>query len=760
MRENNSMHHATRPRLLVALVTALLMLQGCRTATPVIPAPLEPARRPAATATATEQPAAKPAAPSAETPAVPRFDPTVKGPLAPTQPPSDEGPANITLNFEQLPLPTFIQIVYGDILKKNVNLDPQVLSRQDLVTIRSGGMQTARQIEDAAVKLLKSYGLSVVDVGGLVRVVPDNASLGQMPEILRGTTLPTTPLPLRPIFYLTDLQSIRQTEAAGMLKQMFGNRINIQEDAGRNALLLSGTPDNLKAVLDAIRILDQPVMRGRTAVRIMPSYWSADDLAKRLTEILTAEGYAMPSAGTAPAAGVRYPVLLLPISNINTLFAFTQSDVIADHIRRWAATLDQPNERALGKNFFTYVAQNTSATALAATLEQLLAARASAATASATPTAAGGSTSTAASGSNRSTDSRSSASRGGRVVVDRATNTLIMQADADEYPQLLSIIKSIDRPSKQALIEVTVAELTLTDDFQLGVEWLLNTIRPGSPDGVTVGTLGGLALGTGGFSYNRVFSGGDRQIILNALATNNRSTILSSPRIMARNGEKANIQVGQQVPIITSQQTSLAGQTNNSGLGVLQSIQYRDTGVILDVTPNIYGGDELDLEIAQEVSAAQSTTTGVNNSPTIATRKVSTRLSLRNGNTILLGGLISGDNSGGMTGLPGLKDIPVLGYLFGKETQRKTKTELIVLITPYVINDDFDARAVTDAFRQRLGDWAAALNAPSAAPGANGSTIPPSSEAPPATSPAPAPAQTPANRETPVAPPTEAGASR
>ncbi|MBP7493145.1 MAG: type II and III secretion system protein [Rhodoferax sp.] len=186
------------------------------------------------------------------------------------------------------------------------------------------------------------------------------------------------------------------------------------------------------------------------------------------------------------------------------------------------------------------------------------------------------------------------------------------------------------------------------------------------------------------------------------MANSNRARVLSSPRIMARNGEAATIQVGQEVPVITSQQTTAA----TGSTGILQSVQYRNTGVILKVKPIIHAGDRIELEVSQEVSSAQSTTTGVASSPTISTRKVDTKLTLRDGATVLLGGLMSSNQTNGDSGIPFLKDVPAVGQLFRVNTDNTTRTELIVLITPYIISDDKDAQAITDAFRSRLGDWA------------------------------------------------------
>lgn len=594
-------------------------------------------------------------------------------------PPVTEEKADISLAFEQIPLPGFIQAVYATILKKNVNLDAKVAGRQDLVTLRSGTPQTASQIEQAARLLLKSYGISVVDAGGLVRFVPDSTNLGYLPEIRRGRALPDTPLPLRPIFQLIELHAVRNVDVASWIRSLFGSRVKLEEDPSRNAVMLSGNSDDVLAAMETIQLLDQPLMNGRQSVRITPRYWSSDELAKKLSDVLQVEGY---KVGTAVTSGVAYPITLLPVSAVNALFCFAGDQKILDHVVAWVRELDKPSNKT-GRAFFSYQVQHIDAQRLATTLERILSGGGVAAPAAATPGTTGKATS-------------------GRVVVDKGSNTIIYQGNSEDYGQVRSLLETLDKPAKEALIEVTVAELTLKNDFQLGIEWLAKEAKL---DGTKVkfGTLGGLSIGSGGFSYVRLDSAGDTRLLLNALASTNNATVLSSPRVVASSGETATIQVGQEVPIITSQQTTPT--TGGTG-SILQSVQYRTTGVILTVKPVIHSGDQVEIDISQEVSSAGVTNTGVNTSPTFGTRRLQTKMTLRNGSTVMLGGLISNNKSAGQAGIPLLKDIPVLGQLFRTDTDHADRTELIVIITPYILSNNDDAEAVTDAFKKQLGPWA------------------------------------------------------
>jgi len=677
----------------LAALALLLGLSACAPA-PLIPPPLvvEGAQeRPAAAAegprTAQTEVQAVPAPPALQPSAKPG---KVNAELG--KPPGAASDAS--LNLEQVSIGYFAQLVFADVLKRNVNVDPQVMSRKDLVTFRSGGTQSPEALQSAATLLLKSYGIAVVDVGGLVRVLPDNANLGNLPEIRRGLALPDTPLPLRPVFHLVELQAVRTTDVVNWLRTMFGERVKLQEDGARNAILINGTPDNVMAALEAIRMLDQPAMAGGLSTAIRPLYGSAEELARRLTEVLSAQGYAVqPMTGST---AIRYPLVVLPVPGLNAVYVFARGQNVIDHVVAVARSLDQPNPRGIGKNFFTYSVRHKDAATLADTLSKLLSG--TRASASSSPAAApgtqvpGGQVAPAAS------------SVGGGVVVDASTNTLIFQAQQDEYSQLLALLQALDKPSKSALIEVTVAELNSDDTTQLGIQWSF-TDGPnlGGNGSGGFGPLGAPVRAANNFVYQILNNAGGIRLGIQALARANRATILSSPRVLARNGETSTIQVGNDVPVLT-QQTSTP--TAGSGTTQINSIQYRNTGVILKVKPVIHSGDQVDIDVIQEVSDVVTTETGVGSSPVFQTRKLDTKLTLRSGATVLLGGLLSESRNRGNAGIPWLKDLPIIGGAFGNQSGGGTRRELLVLITPYVLNDGHEAEQLTEAFRKRLGSWA------------------------------------------------------
>ncbi len=692
----------------LAAVCGLAVLSGCTQTVGIIPEPLVTPSRPSPTANKADGAAADALAAAARaglqvlpTPALPNeFVPKNLQAVAPTPIAVNEA-VDVTFNFENLPLPAFIQTVYANMLKRNINIDPVVMASKELVTLRSGKPMTATNAENSVRLLLKSYGIAVLDFGGLTRIVKETSATGVLPEIRRGRSLPDTPMPLRPVFQIVELQVVNPREITQYLTALIPDKVKVTQDATRPTLLLAGVSDDVAAALEIIQMLDQPQMKGRSSVRISPQIWSAEELAKKLTEILIAEGYAV---GPANANSVQYPITLLPISGVNTIVVFAQSKDVTNHIVEWAKTLDKPAEKSVGRKYFSYQVKNTDASRLAETLSQLLSgSRLPAASGAAAPTAATATTST--------TPTRSDG-----VTVDKSSNTLLFQSTGEDYGDIIRIVRELDQVTRQVMIEVTVAEVNLDDSLKTGVDWFFNAANDkGQINQKT--QLSGNSFA--GFVFNQLDGYGGSRALLSALATDNRATVVSSPRIFARNGETGKFRSGKEVPVVTSQLTT----NNTNGTNALiqnQTVQYRNTGVLVSVKPVIHSSDQVDLEINQEVSSVSTNDSGVGNSPVFSTKNIETKMTLRHGETYVMGGLIAEDTARTNSGVPFAKDIPLLGRLFGKNTDTKARTELVMLVTPYILNDSNETRAISDAFRRQLGPWTNTVgtvnDAPVAAP--------------------------------------------
>ncbi|MCC7461842.1 MAG: hypothetical protein IT480_05185, partial [Gammaproteobacteria bacterium] len=696
------------------LVAAVAALGGCASMPPEILPLREPtlaemaasnSTAPVPLAAASAAGTGQPAAPGSErfyrTPQPPRSAGTEALAATPGTPAADEPKLETSVALDSLPLPVFIDTVFATILKRNISVDPAVQQRKELVSLRSGKAQTASALFDAAKAVLKSYGVAVIEYNGLLRVTPATGSSGYLPEVRRGRSLPDVPAALRPVFQIVDLQAVSPASVAGWLRTVFGQRLQVQDDIMNQAVIVSGQSDDVAAAIETIKVLDQPTMRGRASARIAPLFWSADEMAKRLSEVLTAQGYSVGAAAAAQA-----PIILLPVPPINSVIVFARSEEILQHVLRWAQEFDQPAAGRGSAGYFTYAVRNLDAADLAKTLQDVM---------------------------NPAGTPANASSVRSRVVVNPASNTLIIQGSPTEYQQWYGLLQELDRPPRSALVSVTVAEIHLNTGEQLGFEWMINQFQLNGYN-VNTSTIGAFGAQKIGGLAAVVTASGDSapRVLLNALASTTKVRVLANPSVMARNGESATIQVGSEVPVVSSQQTTgtttattVPGGGTNLQTGILQTIQYRSTGVILKVRPVIHSGGRIDLDVEQEVSSASATLSGVTASPTIATRRISTKLSTVDGATVLLGGLMQETASNGDTGVPLFKDVPVLGNLFKSRNDTRDRTELVVLITPYIIADEFEARAITESFRRQY-PWDASTPAQSLRPPrATGDAAPP-----------------------------------
>lgn len=605
----------------------------------------------------------------------------------------------VSASLEGLPLPSFINEVYGNLLGLNFQVDPSLARRNDLVTLRLPEPQSPRELYDVAGQVLRAYGIAVRWDGNVLQVLPaDNPNAVEPPLILSGRTLPDVPVSHRPVFQLVEMRSVRGSSVSRWLRTAFPQQedLKVEDDMQRNAVVLYGKPAVVRQAVAAIQVLDQPFMRGRQSTRLEPSFVSAEELARRLVEVLLAEGYA---AATQLGEGVG--TLVLPVNSANMVLVFTPDAALLNHVVAWARTIDQPNAGSQGDGLYYYPVRNTAAAGLYRTLQSMLGGggRSAASAAGGDPTdPAPAAAPTAGGGMSFS---------GGRVAVDEPRNAIIFQGSSSDWVRLSGLIEKMDRAARQVMVEVTIAEVTLDEGETFGTAWFAKT-NSGRPNGrLNFGQLPVNGPGTGddeddngslatsGLTYLLDIAGENR-LALNAFAEDQRVSILSTPRLLVMSGEEASIDVGTEVPTITLQTTS--DQQTNGDTALLQGIQYRKTGILLTIKPTVYSDDRVDLEVTQEVSEALPVGDGASiSSPSIFNRKVETSLSLRDGSSVLLGGLMSRRDTNGDSGVPFLKDVPVLGYLFKNQTRATNKTELVLIIRPYIVEGDEKAQAVSDA---------------------------------------------------------------
>ena len=687
--------------LLIAAATALLA-GACATPPVVLPAPLPlPDQAPGTEAFSQQQGGVqRQDLQRSGTPEIPGSgnNTLVAGISGAAMPPLKGGAVNV--NIEGMPVPAFINEFFGSILGVGFQMDPQVARMQDLVTLRTQGPQSPQDFYRLAVQVLRTYGVSTEFSSGLVFFNrARDSSTGATPLVVSGRTLPEVPISHRPVFQLMEMHSVRASDVVNLLNVAFKDQgLTIQADSGRNAVILMGRPEMVRQALDAIRVFDRPSMRGRQSARLEPAFVTAADLAKRLVEVMSAEGYgaALYSAGAGGTA-----ILVLPLDAANAVLVFAADRGALEHAVEWARSIDKPNPTAGSDGLFYYMVKNTQAAEIVKTITGVRTGTGGTrdparnaidgSQVGAAPPAAGTATNAAAGGGDLAK---------GKLSLDEPRNAIIFQGSATDWGRVLQLIQQMDRAPRQVMIEVTVAEVTLTNDQELGIAWLARNADLGKYNGTI--SSGTLVTGTGGAGLTYLLDiGGQTRASLRALASQDRISVLSTPRLMVKSGEEASFDVGTEVPTISSQATS--GITTDGNSGIIQTVQYRKTGILLNVKPVVYSDDRVDIELRQEVSEALPVGADSSvNSPAIFNRSYTTSLSLKDGSAILIAGLMAQRKTVGDSGVPYLKDIPLLGNLFKTEKRGDNKTELIMMIVPYILETDDQVEELTRSLGQRF----------------------------------------------------------
>ena len=464
------------------------------------------------------------------------------------------------------------------------------------------------------------------------------------------------------------------------------------------------------------------------------------------------------SAGLGEGSPLFGALRILPIERINAVMVVTPRAAYLDEVRYWIEQFDRPNLNSAEPQLFVYKVQNGSSEHLAELLNGIYGEQTSGFS-GATGVAPGLGAAGASSNINTSFASQFGANRnqqrslggtaggsspfgtgaglggglggglsgasvgrgqgtqqgagpnvvtsqlgqGVRVMADRINNTLLIHATPAEYERIATTLKRLDIQRAQILIEASIVEVTLGDGLEYGLQWAFNngigggrggTGQLGDPAGASVPE----AVASTTFTYTLRNAAGNISAVLTALASKSLVKVMSSPSLMVLDNHSAAIQVGSQQPVNTG--TTVSGTGNFTST----NIQYKDTGVMLGVTPSVSAGDLVTLDIDQIVSdiGPDSTSSATAGFPTFDQRQINSKVSVRSGETLVLGGLIRDRNRSGRSGLPFLSSIPVVGALFGTHTNEAARTELLVVLTPRVLRSDEDARAVSRELRERM----------------------------------------------------------
>ncbi len=277
---------------------------------------------------------------------------------------------------------------------------------------------------------------------------------------------------------------------------------------------------------------------------------------------------------------------------------------------------------------------------------------------------------------------------------------MLFRGAGREWTEILGIIAELDKPVPSVVVDVLIAEVTLTDKDESGVEFLASA-GLGGGQGLSGGTLGAFGLKSGGLSL-ALDSAGQTRAVLAAFYEQSRVVIRANQYLMVKSGESATFNAGNQIPTIVA--SAPVDVQSGGTTSFAQSVSYRNTGVIITVEPVVQANGLVDLTISQELSEARPTAaTSISGSPAILNRSIQTVLTLRDGVSVLMGGLTSNNQSGGEQGVPGVGRVPLLGRLFRRDTRSQDRTELVVMVIPYVMVDYEEARELTERIRDGLG---------------------------------------------------------
>jgi general secretion pathway protein D len=637
--------------------------------------------------------------------------------------------ANVVLNLSSVPLQQAAKTVLGDMIAVNYVIDPRVDGVISVQTTQPVNKADALELFQAA---LAPIGAVLVQSRGIYRIVPADQAATGVVSTGQGPTAGTVGANgIR----IVSLKFVSATEVARVLEPMVPKGAIVQADDARNILALKGSPAEIDSMLDSISIFDVDVMRGMSFAVVPVKTSQPEKMVEELKAVFASDK-------EGPLKGrVRF----IANTRLGAILVVTSQPSYLPRAQSWIRRLDA---KAIGteRQLHVYQVQNRPVAELATVLQSMFSNEMKVVrpTRSVSPRSMavglrGSSARSAGPGgamseqdpalqanlarssgpgadlqslsralNNNDPDaiaidpmdsSPASTTSAGepplKIVADETKNSLLIMANDRDYQRVLRVIQGLDVVASQVLIEAVIAEVTLNDKLQYGVQWQL--AKGGTPTASFSNALtGGVAAAFPGFNY--AVNAANMAATLSALNSLTHVNVISTPSLMVLDNKTARLQIGDQVPITTQTATS----TVTANTAIVNSITMQDTGVILSVTPRINESGRVQLEIEQEVSAVVKTTTSGIDSPTIQQRRVKTTVVVNDGEVLALGGMIQEQASKTSKQLPLLGDIPGLGAAFSNRSNDVQKTELVILITPRVVRDGTESRLVTEEYRRKM----------------------------------------------------------
>lgn len=666
----------------VLLATGLGLLAACETPRGIRPdLAVIPQNRPAAIAPA---PLAAPASESAEDLAW-RIESQALPPAAGAAERSPVRSFNVV--FDQAPVAAIADALLGQTLRRSFRIDPSV---QGALTLSLTGRMSEAEALASFDRALRSVNAALVAEGAGYAIVPAaQASRLNAPPIMArdgGDILAGSAV--------YQAHSVSAAELARLLEPLAGEGATVRADPAREQLYISGDPTTVNALVRTARSLDVDWLEGKSLQFFPVRHATPADIASEIRQVFG-----------GPDGPLGSQIQFIELGRLNGLLVIARSPAGLDRAAEWIQRFDRAPPPA-ARRLRSIPLANLEADQFVTTLSSLLGTGPAGAP---TGDTAGGQTPPApgpapTAGSPAGAGASGAGMAGGlRLTADARTNSLILLADDAEYRNVLDIVRELDAPPPQVLIEATIAEVTLNDRLRFGVQWFFDD--GDLTGGFSSGANDDAAPSFPGLSVRYLSL--DVRAVLNALSTVTDVQLISTPRILVLSNESAELQVGDQVPIITQTAVGL-----NDDSRIVNSVQYRDTGVVLSVTPRVTESGRMFIQIEQEVSEVSGTTSSEIDSPTIQQRRLSTRIQVEDGQLVVLGGLLRSSRSLGDTGVPYLSRIPALGALFRSRDTTQRQTELVMFLRPTVIRARSDIDAISADMVARLQALGLPVEAP------------------------------------------------
>lgn len=585
--------------------------------------------------------------------------------------------------FQDATISQAAQEVLGSALGLAYTLDPEVTGK---ITLRIDQRLTRAQLFEAFEAALEANGVTMVRTGDSVIVEPIAKAKTAVGIRAPGEAAAAVGYSVVAV----PLSYAIPSEVAKALAVMGRKELVLYTDDKLGLIVLGGTAKEIAVAEDTLRVLDQSGLQATRVRWFELNQALARDVGQELQQIIKAAG----------ASGLT----VLPLPRLNGVLVFARTGRSLDEATAWIQKLDVPSKEER-QTLWIYRPTNLSADSLAGTLRSVFGggggsdSSTESKSSSAGPAGAarpGGPSS--ASESVEASDSHGSPGQGSvRVGVNKDSNVLIVTALPSEWIQIQRVLEQTDRPPGQVLIEASILEVTLSDEFRFGVDW---QVVSGSTLTATFADnkAGSLAQVFPGLSVNYLSK--SITATVNALKAKTDVEVVSAPKLVVLDNHSAKLQVGDQVPITTQS----AQSTTAAGAPLVSNTDYRDTGVIMTVTPRISGEDQVVIDIDQQVSAVAQTTTSDINSPTIQQRRLQSTLLLKDGGTVALGGLISTGRTKGRSAVPFVSRIPGLGVAFKSTDDQTHRTEMIVLLTAKIAHDAGESEHLLDKLSADMKD--------------------------------------------------------